>query len=136
MKPARGSRQRGAVSVLLVVMMSSLFLAGGLAYDGGQILAARRQAIDVAGAAARAGAQELDVTALRSGALSIDHAAAIRTAGDYLRAHGYTGSATVAAGEVQVTVTITRELAILSAVGISERTVTGTGTARPVRGIR
>ena len=136
MNRTRGSRQRGAVSVLLVVLMSSLFLASGLAYDGGQILAARREAIDVAGAAARAGAQQLDVTALRSGTLTIDNNAAIRSASDYLRAHGYEGNAAVVAGEVHVTVTITRQLAILAAVGISERTVTGIGTARPVRGIR
>ena len=131
----RSSAERGAVSVLLVMLFASLFVVSGLTYDGGRILAARREAIDTASAAARAGAQQLDPAPLRAGRVELDPIAAERAADAYLRTTGYDGHTEIIDGQVRVTVTITRPLVILSAVGIHERAVTGVGTARPVRGI-
>ena len=121
--------------MLIVLTVTALFSMAGLAYDGGRILAARREAIDAAQSAARAGAQHVDPSALRSGRVVVEENAAIRAAEAFLNAAGYEGEATVIDGEVHVTVTITRDLALLSLVGMHERTVIGRGHARPVRGV-
>jgi Flp pilus assembly protein TadG len=137
MNAPHDTRQRGATTLMILILVTSILLMAGLTYDGGQILAARREAIDVAQSAARAGAQQLDPAALRAGHTTLDNTAAVHTAEGFLRDNGYTGVATVNNGQVQVqvTVTITRHLAFLSAVGMHERTVHGVGTARPVRGV-
>ena len=127
--------ERGAVAPLLLVLVTVILLMTGLAVDGARILAARREAIDTAQSAARAGAQALDPNALRQGHATLDPQTAVTEAEAFLAASGHHGTVLVAGGRVQVTVTITRPMALLSAVGISERTVTGVGTARPVRGI-
>lgn len=127
--------ERGAATMLIVLAVTALFSMAGLAYDGGRILAARREAIDAAQSAARAGAQSVDSSALRSGRVALEHDAAVRAAEAFLHAAGYEGDATVVGNEVHVTVTITRDLALLSLVGMHERTVEGRGEARPVRGV-
>ena len=135
MSSGRETRERGATTLMIMILIAAILAMAGLAYDGGRILAARREAIDTAQSAARAGAQQLDPSALRAGRIMIDADAAIDAAEGFLRGTGYTGTATVVGGEVHVTVTITRDLALLSAIGMHERTVHGTGTARPVRGV-
>ena len=135
MNPRRDIGERGATTLMIIILVTSILLMTGLTYDGGRILAARREAIDVAQSAARAGAQQLDPAALRAGRTNLDTTAAVRTAEVFLRDAGYDGTATIADGQVRVTVTITRQLAFLSAVGMHERTVHGVGTARPVRGV-
>ena len=132
---AASGRERGATMLMIIILVTSILLMAGLTYDGGRILAARREAIDTAQAAARAGAQQLDPAALRAGHTTIDNTAAIHTAEAFLHDAGYTGTATAIGGQVQVTVTITRRLAFLAAVGMNERTVHGVGTAHPVRGV-
>jgi hypothetical protein len=137
MTGAAGRRtEDGSVSILVVGLATALLMVAGLLYDGGQILAGRREAFAVADNAARAGAQALDVGALRgSGATRLDPAAASRAVHDYLDRVGRTGSVTVDEDRVEVVVAITVETHLLSAVGFHARTVTGTGEARAVRGI-
>ena len=64
--------ERGAVAPLLLVLVTVILLMTGLAVDGARILAARREAIDTAQSAARAGAQALDLNALRQGHATLD----------------------------------------------------------------
>ena len=62
---------RGAANALIIVGMTGvMLLAAGLAFDGSRVLAARREAVDVARQAARAGAQAVDIGAVRAGGVS------------------------------------------------------------------
>jgi Flp pilus assembly protein TadG len=129
-------REDGTVSILVVGLATALLMVAGLLYDGGQILTARREAIAVADNAARAGAQALDEDALRTaGATRLDPSAATAAVHRYLGRVGYTGTATVDGDQVVVVVSVDVEMHLLSAIGLSGRTVTGTGHARAVRGI-
>ena len=67
--------------------------------------------------------------------MTLDPTGATAEAEAYLAATGHHGTVAVVDGRVEVTVTITKPMALLSALGIAERTVTGVGTARPVRGV-
>lgn len=129
-------REDGSLSILVVGLATALLMVSGLLYDGGQILTARREAFAVADNAARAGAQAVDVATLRTaGTTRLDPLAASSAVHGYLDRVGHAGTVTVDGDRVEVVVSITVEMHLLSAVGLSTRTVTGTGQARAVRGI-
>lgn len=126
----------GVITVFVVGLTLALMLVAGLVYDGGRILAARRQAHDLADNAARAAAQAINVDALRSRAAAIIEPLAAQYAAEaYLARTGHNGGVSVTADRVQVTVSVTTPLALLQLAGIRERTITATGHARIVRGI-
>ncbi len=135
MTTAARAGERGSVTVWIVVMAMPLMIVAGLVFDGGRILAERREALDVAQNAARAGAQAVDVSAVRSGDLRLDPQLVQLAAQDYLTATGHTGAVSIDGASVTVTVTNTVDMQLLSAIGIGEKTVTGTSTARLVRGV-
>src|SRR6266700_550025 len=67
--------QRGSISMFVVIFTIAVLMLAGLVYDGGLAIAARQRAADIAEEAARAGANAVDVDALRSGAsLRLDEA--------------------------------------------------------------
>lgn len=133
---ARWRSDEGSVTVFVVGLTLALMMVAGLVYDGGRILAARRQAHDLADNAARAAAQAVDLDALRSGApVELDPLDAQVAAEGYLATTGHTGEVLVTADTVEVHVTITTPMVLLQLAGISERTVTASGEARLVRGI-
>ena len=124
------------MTVFVVGLTLALMMVAGLVYDGGRILAARRQAHDLADNAARAAAQAVDLDALRSGSpVELDPLEAQVAAEDYLATTGHDGEVLVTADTVEVTVTITTPMVLLQLAGITERTVTASGEARLVRGI-
>ena len=126
----------GQVTAFVVVFVVALLGLAGLVIDGGYALAAKRQAIDEAAAAARAGAQELSVDAYRrDGSVALDPAAARAAAEAFVARTGHSGSVDADAQVVTVSVTINRPAALLHLVGIREITVTGRGTAHAVRGV-
>jgi len=128
--------ERGVVTVFVLVLSVALILAAGLVIDGGDLLAARREAIAAADSAARAGAQALDAQALNtSGATQLDPAQADAAAQDALRAGGYQGSVAVTGTRITVTVHINQPLYVLGLAGLGSKTVTGASTARAVRGV-
>lgn len=130
------SDERGQVTPLVVGMTVALLLCAGLVVDGGRVFAARREASDVAGQAARAGAQVISLDGLRGANTSaLDPAGSRAAARGYLSSAGHDGVVTVEGDAVTVTVRITTPLAILGLGGLAERTVTGTETARSVRGV-
>ncbi len=80
-RPPRPAPERGAVTVFVTIITVALLAVGGLVADGGRILTARREATNVAESAARAGAQAIDLTALRTtDRLVLDPPAAISAA--------------------------------------------------------
>jgi len=130
MNRLRGAGEQGQATAFVVVFAGALMALAGLVWDAGNLLAARREALDLAEQAARAGAQGIDLEAIRAGeGLRLDPDLASELADDYLDANASTGSVAVAEDRVTVTVTVEEPLLFLAG---SERTVAGTGTARPV----
>lgn len=128
--------ETGTITVLVVGLTVALLAIGGLVFDGGRLLAARREAFAVADNAARAGAQAVDRDVLRAGgAVLLDPPDAERAALAYLQQTGHEGVVTVLGDRVRVEVTRSVPLVLLPIVGMEARTVTGTGEARVVRGI-
>ncbi len=124
------------MTVFVAVMTVALLMASGLVLDGGRLLAARQEATDAASAAARAGAQAVDVAALRSGGtVSVEPASAATAARRFLASRGLQGDVYTIGDRVHVSVEIRRPTALLGLVGISSLTVSGEGSARIVRGV-
>lgn len=133
----RRRAEQGSVTVFVVSMTAALLLVAGLVFDGGRMIAARREADAVAGAAARAGVQGLDEAGLRqTDGAPILAPDAIGRVQRYLASTGFTGTATVTGDTISVEVHRTQELSILSLAGLHSSSITGTGSARAVRAVR
>ena len=126
----------GTVTAFVVIFTLALILLAGLVVDGGLTLAARVQAIDEAQAAARAGAQAINLASYRAdGPLTLDPDQAREAALDYLATTGHDGTVDVHDNQVDVTVHITQPMQILGIAGIGSLSVTGHGSARPEHGV-
>ena len=118
------------VTAFVVVFTMALIAMAGLVLDGGLALSAKVQAIDDAQAAARAGAQAIDIPLYRStGQITLDPQAASQDAEGFLAQSGHTGTVSVSGEQVTVTVTIAQPTQILSVFGIDRITVQGSGSA-------
>ena len=123
------------VTAFVVIFTLALLAMAGLVLDGGLTLAAKVRAIDDAQAAARAGAQAIDIPLYRAtGQIALDPAQAVADAEHYLTASGQTGTVAVAGDQVTVTVRLTQPTQILSIVGVDTMGVSGTGTATAEQG--
>lgn len=124
------------MTAFVVVLTIGILALAGLTLDGGLALSAKVRANGQAQAAARAGAQAIDLSAYRStGTLQLVPAQAVADAQGYLATVGASGSVTVSGDTVTVTVTATQGTQLLGLVGISSLTVHGTGSAHPQRGV-
>jgi len=120
----------GMVTAFVVVIMMALVLVAGLVLDGGLALAAKVQAIDDAQAAARAGAQAIDLPTYRAtGQITLDAATATTDAEQSLTTAGQSGTVNVAGDVVTVTVTVTQQTQILDLIGVNALHETATGSA-------
>lgn len=132
----RGASEIGSVTLFMAIMAPVLLVGlTGLVFDGGGILNTKREAMNVAAQAARAGAQGLateDVRGGGGGVQSLDPARAEARAQEYLLDAGHTGSVTVSGDVVRVSVTIARPAQVLP---FGTTVVTGTSEARNVRGV-
>lgn len=125
-----GGDESGMVTAFVVIFTLALLAMAGLVLDGGLALAAKVQAIDDAQAAARAGAQAIDLPLYRAtGQITLDPQAAVVDAERYLASTGHTGAVAVDGNQVSVTVSLSEPTQILSLVGVQRLTETGTGTA-------
>lgn len=126
----------GTVTAFVVSFAIALLAVGGLVLDGGYLLAARERAYDEADAAARAGAQAIDVDALRSGGpATLSLTDVEQRVDDYLRASGHEGAVEVHGDEVTVTITQERSMVLLGAFGVGPVTIEATGTASAVQAV-
>jgi hypothetical protein len=124
------------VTAFVVVLTIGILALAGLTLDGGLALAAKVQANGQAQAAARAGAQAIDLTTYRTtGTLQLVPAQAVADAQSYLAGVGASGTVTVSGDTVTVAVTATEHTQLLGMVGISSLTVHGRGSAHPQRGV-
>jgi Flp pilus assembly protein TadG len=127
MRGDRGSGTAWAIGVVAVVA-----LLAGAVLDGGNAMAARVAALDIAQQAARAGANQLDLAALREqGVVRLDPAAAQAAATTFLSQAGATGTATATTTEVVVTVTRSQPTKLLRAIGVNTIGMTATASAVP-----
>jgi Flp pilus assembly protein TadG len=109
--------ERGIASMLVVVLAMAMVLASGLAFDGGEVLAAKVRASDEAAEAARAGAQAIAVGSRGSTTPAVDSGAAQDAAQTYLAATGHEGSVSVTGTVVSVTVRFDQPLVLLRLAG-------------------
>ena len=117
----------GSITAFVAVVAVGLVMVAGMAYDGGQIVAAQATARDLAGSAARAGAQEVDLDRLRStGDATLDPDRATAAAQAFLAQAGFTGTMRVSGSSITVTVSVRQPMRILP---VPDRTVTATDTA-------
>lgn len=139
---------RGQALVWLTLMLPVFVSIAGLAIDGAVLLTARREAQSVADGAARAGATEIDVAALRASGgdqVRLDAARARQRASAYLsdnlaREVSWQAqpSTEVQVGSQGVQVTITGEIrtAFLRAVHIDNFPIQASATANVQHGIQ
>lgn len=124
------SEETGTITAFVAVVAFALVMVAGMAYDGGQVISAHNSARNDAEQAARAGAQQIDLTHLRqTNEPRLDPARAESAALDYLAQSGATGTVAVSDASVTVTVTRVQPLRILPG---TDRTITVTETAKAV----
>lgn len=125
------SSEHGSISAFMAIIAVALIMVIGLVYDGGQVLATQASAGDLASNAARAGAQEIDLDALRAtGTVRLHPERAAATAEAFLAAREASGSASVSGADITVTVTAHAEMRILPLPARTVR-VSNTATATP-----
>lgn len=129
MSVRRATGQRGSVSLLVVIMLPALLMAAGLVLDGGRQLQARREANGVALAAARAAVQ---LSPQEAYAGHLDPRLANGRAHAELGRQHASGSVTFQGQRVTVSVTADVDFLILP----GGRSVSGSSTATPVRGVQ
>lgn len=126
----------GMVSAFVVAMLLGLFAVAGLALDPGLALAAKVRAIGQAQEAARAGAQQIDLSAYRAtGQLQLNTAQATIAARRFLAAEHASGDVTVRGNTVEVNIVTGYRTQLWQLIGVDTITVHATGSAAPQRGI-
>lgn len=140
MRRRRRGDDAGSATFFVAGMLASFLAFLGLVVDGGQILASRRDAANVAEEAARAGVQQIDEDVLReTGQVSVApnaEAVALSKIPASIEGATITGrSANCAGTQCTVTITIRRSTTLLQMVGVGETRATVTGRARIARGV-
>ncbi len=121
--------EQASVSAFVAVVAIALVMVAGMAYDGGQILAAHASARDLATNAARAGAQQVDLDTLRAtGRADLAPDLAVKAVERYLSDVGTEadGAARVSGDRITVSVTLRQPMRILP---LPDRTVVATEAA-------
>jgi Flp pilus assembly protein TadG len=130
----RGDRDAGSVTAFTMILVLAVLAFAGLVLDAGLAISTKVHAVSVAQSAARAGARELDVGALRTtGAIRLDPAKAEATARTWVARTGMTGTVTVTADTVTVTVTTSRRTQLLQLIGLGSIPVGATASAVAVQ---
>ena len=122
----RPAADRGSASLLAVVMFPVLFLAVGLVFDGGQVLATRREVIGDAESAARLAADEADPF---SGVLDQGTAETVARAVAVARAGERVVAVRVVGRRVEVVLAATAHEVFFPMFGLEPATVIETGSA-------
>ncbi len=130
-----GRDDRGSATAFGLFLIVVVLVLAGAMIEGGNAMSARGHATDIAQQAARAGADKLDLAALReNGLVRIDPAAAEAAASAFLAQVGERGTVTATPAQVSVTVTVTRPGILVPILGIKTLTVRATATAAPITG--
>ncbi|WP_433328987.1 pilus assembly protein TadG-related protein [Spirillospora sp. CA-294931] len=133
------TRDRGSVSLYVVLFTPAVLLLAGLLVDGGLAIHARQRAADMAEQAARAGANQIDEASLRETGKPLIDPDRARSAACAL-VDEYEGNVTgkqcdATQEEVEVTVELTVDLQILGIVpGFGSFSMRSSASAEPVTG--
>ena len=130
--------ERGAISLVIVVLFVALAALAGIVVDGGAKLTGDENVAAAAEEAARAGATTVDVSgAYATGLFVVDQQRALAAARGYLAEAGYHSYSVTADGirAIRVSVTITEPARFLSMIGVRSFTCTGTAIAVLVTGV-
>jgi Flp pilus assembly protein TadG len=125
----------GNITIIVLFLTMALYLVCALVFDAGNALTDRQRAVDIAEQAARAGADAVLPVSGGSVTPVLDPARAQVAAQAFLTQAGVDGTVNVSAGTVTVSVVIRHPTVLLSVVGITNLTIRGSATARPVPGI-
>lgn len=126
--------ERGSISVWMATSSFVMIVLVGLAVDLGGKVHTQQQARNVAAQAARAGAQEVQASAVRGEAPRVDVTAAKAAATDYLHRSGVSGTVSITGADtIVVQVADTYESKFLSIINLDRMRVTGEASARMVR---
>ncbi len=129
----RSIGDRGSITAFVAIIAIALVMVAGMAYDGGRVISTQAETRSDAAKAARAGAQEIDLTILRAtGETVLDPVAAEAAALTYLERSGATGTVTVERATITVTVSQTLAMHILPT---ADRTIGATETATATDGV-
>jgi hypothetical protein len=136
------SEDEGALSLFLAIVITAAFITAGIVVDAGGALTSRERAADIAGQAARAGANALTGSSLREaagglqvGAADADKAAQrVITAADPDDPGAVTGTVTVTGHQVSVKVTVTQPTHLLGLIGVSSLSQSASASATVVYG--
>lgn len=130
-------RERGSLTLMLAAVFTAMLALAGLVIDGGATLDEAQNAAALAQEAARAGAGQVDQnTAHASGAFVVDQPAAVGAARQFLAAAGAHGTVMPdGPAGIRVSVTLTEPTKVLSLIGISTITASGSATASLVTGV-
>jgi Flp pilus assembly protein TadG len=126
----------GSISPFILILLPALVGLAGLAYDGGNLFAARREANNVAAAAARAGANDLDEPSIYAGDPRLAPSATT-TALSFAFAQGADSASArqVETDLIQVQVDRRVDMEFLGLFGIGTLTVNGEAQARALDGV-
>lgn len=116
----------------IAILLPILVAFAGLAFDGGSIFVAKREALNVATAAARAGAADVTEASLYAGRPELAPSAA-GTAAGFATGQGYTAGASTFGGgndKVFVAVQVDVPMVFLVFVGINQVTVSESAIAQ------
>jgi Flp pilus assembly protein TadG len=132
-----GDRERGTITLMLLVMFVALLALAGIVIDGGAKLAQAENANAFAQEAARAGAGMVNQSkALATGSFTVDQAQALAAAQQYLARLGLQGRAVPDGPDaIRVTVTVIAPTHVLSIIGIDSMRSTGSATASLATGV-
>jgi hypothetical protein len=131
-----GGGDAGQITGFAIFMIIMLMAVGGLVLDAGLALSQKVRALDLAQAAARAGAQKLNLYEYRtSGVAELDPAGAAAAARAWLATAGVDGTASATTTTVTVTVRRSSRTQLLQLVGVRELAVSATASATAVQGV-
>lgn len=127
----RFASDRGALAPFFVIMFVALVGLAGVAFDAGNLFAARREANNIAAAAARAGANDLTEASIYAGDPALAPGAGATAMSFALVQGADTASARLIGSDgIEVTVTRTMGFRFLYVIGLNQATVTGRAEAR------
>ena len=119
----------GSATPLIILLIPAMAAMAGLAYDGGMLFTAKREAVNVAAAAARDGANDIDVASLYA-SNPVLATTAPGTAVAFAGNEGFGATSRfLSQTEIEVSVNRSVDMELLGIIGIGSQTVTATATS-------
>lgn len=125
--------ERGAITLFVATVATSLLLGIGLIYDGSLKIAAARDATSIASEAARAAGQELTGDAILGQSPNVDPSRGVIAARTYLAAVGADGTVALNGTDITVTANTSWTPRFLGLFGAGTQVETGTASASTKR---